>query len=110
MTRRHVLMLLALAAIWGASFMFIKVAVRELEPIALVWLRILLAAAVLVPAALLTVGRGALVEFRAAAGRLAVMGVVNSAVPFLLLAWAETRLDAGLAAILQAAAPLHTAH
>jgi drug/metabolite transporter (DMT)-like permease len=109
MTRRHVLMLLALAAIWGASFMFIKVAVRELEPIALVWLRILLAALVLVPAALLTIGRAALIQFRAAAGRLAVMGVVNSAVPFLLLAWAETRLDAGLAAILQAAAPLFTA-
>ena len=47
MSRRHLLMLLALAAIWGASFMFIKVAVRELEPIALVWLRIALAAVVL---------------------------------------------------------------
>jgi drug/metabolite transporter (DMT)-like permease len=85
------------------------VAVRELEPIALVWLRIVLASLVLVPAALLTVGRGAVDQFRAAAGRLAVMGVVNSALPFLLLAWAETKLDAGLAAILQAAAPLFTA-
>jgi drug/metabolite transporter (DMT)-like permease len=108
-TRRYGFMLLVLAAIWGASFMFIKVAVRELEPIALVWLRLLLAAVVLVPAALLTVGRNALTQFRAAFGRLAVMGIVNSALPFLLLAWAETKLDAGLAAILQAAAPLFTA-
>jgi len=102
-------MLLVLAAIWGASFIFIKVAVRELEPVALVWLRLLLAAIVLVPAALLTVGRDAVTQFRAAFGRLAVMGMVNSALPFLLLAWAEMKLDAGLAAILQAAAPLFTA-
>jgi drug/metabolite transporter (DMT)-like permease len=108
MSRRHLLMLLALAAIWGASFMFIKVAVRELEPIAVVWLRIALAAVVLVPAALLTLGRQAIDEFRRALGRLTVMALVNSAVPFLLLAWAETKLDAGLAGILQAAAPLFT--
>ena len=109
MTRRYGFMLLVLAAIWGASFIFIKVAVRELEPVALVWLRLLLAAIVLVPAALLTVGRDAVTQFRAAFGRLAVMGMVNSALPFLLLAWAEMKLDAGLAAILQAAAPLFTA-
>jgi drug/metabolite transporter (DMT)-like permease len=110
MTRRYAFMLIALAAIWGASFMFIKVAVRELEPLALVSSRILLASLVLVPAAFLAVGvREAVQQFRAAVGRLAVMGLVNSAFPFLLLAWAETRLDAGLAAILQAAAPLCTA-
>jgi len=101
-------MLVALAAIWGASFMFIKVAVRELEPIALVWLRITLAAFVLVPVTLAVIGRGALEQARAAAGRLMFMGLVNSAIPFTLLAWAETRLDSGLAAILQAAAPLFT--
>jgi len=109
MRRRHVVMLIALGAIWGASFMFIKVAVRELEPVTLVWLRILLAAAVLVPVAFVVVGRRAIGETRAAAGPLAVMAVVNSAVPFTLLAWAETRIDSGLAAILQAAAPLFTA-
>src|SRR5215213_10204720 len=109
MRRRHVVMLIALGAIWGASFMFIKVAVRELEPVTLVWLRILLAAAVLVPVAFAVVGRRAIAETRAAAGPLAVMAVVNSAVPFTLLAWAETRIESGLAAILQAAAPLFTA-
>jgi drug/metabolite transporter (DMT)-like permease len=102
-------MLVVLAAIWGASFMFIKVAVRELEPITLVWLRITLAAAVLVPVALAVLGRVAFAESRAAAGRLTVMAVANSAIPFTLLAWAETRIDSGLAAILQAAAPLFTA-
>jgi drug/metabolite transporter (DMT)-like permease len=109
LTRRYAFMLVVLAAIWGASFMFIKVAVRDLEPITLVWLRITLAAAVLVPVALAVLGRRAAAEARAAAGRLTVMGVANSALPFTLLAWAETRIDSGLAAILQAAAPLFTA-
>ena len=109
MSRRHTIMLFALAAIWGASFMFIKVAVRELEPLALVWLRLTLAAIVLVPVALISLGRDALAEFRAAAGRLAVLGIANSALPFTLLSWAEIRLDSGVAAILQGAAPLFTA-
>jgi drug/metabolite transporter (DMT)-like permease len=108
MSRRHAVMLAALAAIWGASFMFIKVAVRELEPVTLVWLRITLAALVLLPVTLTVVGRGAFEQARAAAGRLTFMGLVNSAIPFTLLSWAETRLDSGPAAILQAAAPLFT--
>jgi drug/metabolite transporter (DMT)-like permease len=102
-------MLVALSAIWGASFMFIKVALRDLDPIAVVWLRITLAAVVLVPAALAVLGRPALVELLRRSRHLAVMAVFNSALPFLLLSWAETRIDSGLAALLQAAAPLFTA-
>ena len=110
MSRRHLLMLLVLAAIWGASFMFIKVAVRELEPVTLVWLRISLAAIVLVPVALAVLGRRPAIDaFRRAWPRLAVLGIVNSAVPFTVLSWSETRIDSGLAAILQAVAPLFTA-
>jgi drug/metabolite transporter (DMT)-like permease len=109
MSRRHLGMLVVLAAIWGASFMFIKVAVRELEPITLVWLRIALAALVLVPVAAAVLGRSFVAETKAAWRGLTVMAVFNSAFPFLLLSWAETRIDSGLAAILQAAAPLFTA-
>jgi drug/metabolite transporter (DMT)-like permease len=109
MSRRHVAMLIALAAIWGASFLFIKVAVRDVHPLALVWLRLLLAAAVLVPVALIVLGRrAATAGVRAAAGRLTLLGVVNSALPFALISWAETDIDSGLTAILQAAAPLFT--
>jgi drug/metabolite transporter (DMT)-like permease len=109
MTRRHLGMLVVLAAIWGASFMFIKVALRDLDPIAVVWLRITLAAVVLVPAALTVLGRRALSELGPRWRDLAVMAVFNSALPFLMLSWAETRIDSGLAALLQAAAPLFTA-
>ena len=108
MNRKHALMLGALSLIWGSSFMFIKVAVRELDPVTLVWLRLSLAASVLIPFALVVVGRPAIGEARAAAGRLVVLGVLNSAIPFALISWAETRIDSGLAAILQTAAPLFT--
>jgi drug/metabolite transporter (DMT)-like permease len=108
MSRRDAVLLVALSFIWGASFLFIKVAVRQFDPLALVWLRVTLAAAVLVPAVLLLVGRPALAQAHAAAGRLVVLGVMNSALPFALIAWAETRIGSGLAAILQAAAPLFT--
>jgi drug/metabolite transporter (DMT)-like permease len=107
-TRRHILLLVALSLIWGASFMFIKVAVRELDPFALAWLRLALAAVVLVPVALVVIGRRGLDEGRSALGRLTLLGLVNSAIPFFLIAWAETSIDSGLTAILQAAAPIFT--
>jgi drug/metabolite transporter (DMT)-like permease len=97
-------MLLALAAIWGASFMFIKVGVRELEPATLIWGRVGLAALVLLPLAVRFRN-----ELRRAWRRLFVVAVLNSVVPFWLLSWSEKRLDSGLAAIIQASAPIFTA-
>jgi drug/metabolite transporter (DMT)-like permease len=98
-------MLLALAAIWGASFLFIKVAVRDFEPATLVFGRVLLAALTLLPIALATTGLGGL---RRSWLGLAVMGALNSAIPFWLLSFGETRLDSGLTAVIQAAAPIFT--
>ena len=105
MSRRHLVMLLALAAIWGASFLFIKVAVRDFEPATLVFFRVLLAALTLLPIALATSGLSGL---RASWVGLTVMGALNSAVPFWLLSFGETRLDSGLTAVIQAAAPIFT--
>ena len=98
-------MLLALAGIWGASFLFIKVGVRDFEPATLVFLRVLLAALTLLPIVLLTTGLGGL---RASWLQLGIMGALNSALPFWLLTFGETRLDSGLAAVIQAAAPIFT--
>ena len=110
MSRRHLLMLLVLSALWGASFMFIKVGVRELEPATLIWVRVLLGALILVPVSLVVLSTGTTAEhLRRAWWPLVVMGVLNSALPFWLLAWAEEDVDSGLAAILQACAPLATA-
>src|ERR671935_1297692 len=110
MSRRHLTMLFALSALWGASFMFIKVGDRELEPITLVGFRMALGALTLVPIVLLTVGpRRTMRELRAAALPLALTGLFNSAIPILSITWAETRIDSGLTAIIQASAPLFTA-
>jgi drug/metabolite transporter (DMT)-like permease len=108
--RRHLLMLLALAAIWGSSFLFIKVAVRELSPSALVFGRLLLGAVVLaaVLATQMPIAE-AVAWIRPKLWPLAVVGLLNTALPFWFLAWGETRIDSGFAAVLQAAAPLFTA-
>ena len=110
MSRRHLAMLFGLAALWGASFMFIKIGDRELQPITLVGFRMGLGALTLVPIVLLTVGaRQTVRELRGAAGPLVVTGLLNSAIPIFAISWAETRLDSGLTAIIQASAPLFTA-
>jgi drug/metabolite transporter (DMT)-like permease len=103
-------MLLALAGLWGASFMFIKIGVRDLRPLTLVGFRMALGALTLAPIVIVRIGgRETLRALRAAAGPLVITGLVNSAIPIFAISWAETRIDSGLTAILQASAPLFTA-
>ncbi len=109
MGRQYLLMLLALAGLWGASFMFIKIGVREIPPPTFVCLRFAIAALVLAPVVLLRLGSGVVTRtLRAEWQPLLLLGLVNSAIPITSLSWAETRIDSGLAAVLQAAAPLFT--
>ena len=106
---RYLVMLLALAILWGASFMFIKVGVREIPPPTFVCLRFAIAALVLAPVVLLRLGSSVVTStLRREWAPLLLLGLVNSAVPITSLSWAETRIDSGLAAVLQAAAPLFT--
>jgi drug/metabolite transporter (DMT)-like permease len=103
-------MLVALALIWGSSFMFIKIAVRELDPATLILGRLGLAAltlAVVVPALVGT--RTTLEQLRLHWRALTVVGLLNTAVPFWLLSWGETRIDSGLASIIQASVPIFNA-
>src|SRR5919204_2910093 len=110
MSRRHLLMLCLLASLWGASFMFIKVGVRELHPITLVGFRMALGALTLAPIVVVRLGaRRTILELRKVAWPLVLTGLINSAIPILSLSWAETRIDSGLAAVIQASAPLFTA-
>ena len=107
---RNLAMLIGLALIWGASFLFIKVAVRELTPATLIVGRLGLAAitlGVLVP---FVVGSGETVrQLRANWVWLVVVALVNTAIPFWLLSWGETRIDSGLASIIQASVPIFNA-
>jgi drug/metabolite transporter (DMT)-like permease len=106
-TRSYVWMLSFLAAVWGASYLFIKVAVDELEPTAMTFFRLALAAALLVPFLLAQLGaRRGLEELRRAWRPGLALGVVNAALPFTLIAWGEKHIDSGVAAIANSTVPL----
>jgi drug/metabolite transporter (DMT)-like permease len=110
MGRRNLVMLIGLSLIWGASFLFIKIAVRDLAPATLILGRIGLAAITLALIAPFVVGsRETLAQLRANARWLAVVAIVNTAAPFWLLSWGETKIQSGLASILQAAVPIFNA-
>jgi drug/metabolite transporter (DMT)-like permease len=106
-TRRSWLLMGLLAAMWGASYLFIKVALDGgLEPVFIVFARIALGAVVLVPIAL---RRGALGAVRGRVGAIAFMAVVQVVVPFLLITYGERDVASSLAGILVASAPIFTA-
>jgi drug/metabolite transporter (DMT)-like permease len=108
--RGYVPLLLIVAAIWGASYLFIKVAVDEIEPTAMMALRLALAALVLVPVLALRVGlREAAHSVRETGVGSWVLGVFNMAVPFVLIAWGEKYIDSGVAAIANASVPIFVA-
>jgi drug/metabolite transporter (DMT)-like permease len=87
--------LAALGAIWGASFMFMRIAAPEFGVMPLVEMRLALGALVLLP--FLWAAR-ALFTWRRA-GLMAAIGLINSAIPFALFAWAAERAPAGVGAI-----------
>jgi drug/metabolite transporter (DMT)-like permease len=108
--RRYWPMLLTLAGVWGASYLFIKVAVDEIEPAPMMAFRTLVAAAVLLAYVVWRLGRGrALAELRSAWRHCLVLGVFNAALPFWLIAWGEQYIDSGLAAVVQASVPIFNA-
>jgi len=106
MTLANWFLLLLLGTIWGGSFLFAKVAVAEIPPLFLVFLRVLIAGL-----ALHVVLRLRGISFPLSPTLLAsflVMGLLNNAVPFSLLFWGQTEISAGLASILNATTPIFT--
>jgi drug/metabolite transporter (DMT)-like permease len=106
MKGRDAVLLFSLAALWGSSFAFIRVAVPAFGPMTLVGFRVAVAAVLL--AALAAVLRRS-VDVRQYAGRLLVLGAMNAAVPFSLISAAELELTASLAALLNATTPMFAA-
>lgn len=100
-------MLVGLSVLWGGSFVFNGVLVRELPPPTIVLGRVALASAVLLALVYATGQR--MPATRAAWGGFLVMGALNNLVPFGLIIEAQTRIAGGLAAILMATTPLFTA-
>jgi drug/metabolite transporter (DMT)-like permease len=100
-------LLAIVAAIWGASYLFIKVAVDEVEPTAMMFLRLVLATAVLVPVLAWRVGpREAVADVRSTGWQAFGVGFLNAAFPFVLIAWGEKYVDSGVAAIANATVPI----
>lgn len=98
--------LLLLSALWGASFIYIRVAVPALGPFVLVELRVGLAAVVLALCAALV---GRLPKLRRRWRQFVLLGAVNVAIPFSLISTAEINLTASLAAILNSTTVMFTA-
>ncbi len=103
---REYLMLFALAALWGASFLFIRVAVAELSPLSLVGARFIIA----------TLGLLLFLPFQPAIMKgwrrhmwgFFVVAVFNAIIPYLTISWGEQYVPSGMAAILAAMIPLAT--
>lgn len=106
MRSRDIVELFALAALWGGSFLFMRVAVPEFGPVAVAALRVAGASLLLVP---LLVARGEAGALVAHWRPIAIVGVTNSALPFLAFAYAAQSIDAGVSAIFNSATPLFAA-
>ena len=106
MSRRSWLLMGSLAALWGASYLFIKVVLDEgLDPVFIVFARILLGALVLVPIA---VSWGAWGALRGRWPALAGMALIQVVVPFLLITYGEQHITSSLTGIIVASAPIFT--
>ena len=98
--------LILLAALWGGSFLFMRIAAPVLGPVWLIELRVLLAGLVLLP---LVLQRGQLSILRREWRLLLGVGCLNAAAPFTLLAYASLELTAGMTSILNATVPIFAA-
>jgi len=103
MTRRGALLFAAMCVIWGVPYLMIRVAVRELAPVTLVFLRTGIGALLLLPFAAI---RGELRPLYARWRPLLAYSVIEVAIPWVLLARAEIRLSSSLTGLLIAAVPL----
>ena len=97
--------LLLLGAIWGASFIFIRIAVDPFGPIFLMFVRVALTGLILYGYARL---RRLPLQIRGNWRKFLILGVLGSALPFTLIAWSELTLTGSMAAILNSATPLFT--
>lgn len=104
MNTRNLLDLTLLAALWGASFLFMRIAADDFGPVVLIALRVLIATIFLLP--ILSCNAVAVRSLRQNWKSVFIVGVLNSALPFTLLAFASLHLTAGFTSIVNATATL----
>jgi drug/metabolite transporter (DMT)-like permease len=103
MSLRLLSQLLLLGAIWGASFLFMRVAVAEFTPLALIEVRVAIGAIFLT--SILAI-QGKLSSLRGRTKQFLILGALNSAIPFSLFAFAVKHQTAGLSSVLNSTSPL----
>ncbi|MDH5256224.1 MAG: DMT family transporter [Gammaproteobacteria bacterium] len=101
------LQIIAMAAVWGGSFLFLRIATPDFGPVPLIAIRVAISALFLLPVLLLRPAWRA--EFRQNAGKLCLLGLTNAAIPFPLFAYSTLFVTAGFASIINATAPLFAA-
>ncbi len=106
MTPRQWTEFLALTVIWGASFLWIKIAVQETGPFTIVSLRLVLAMAAMV--GVLIHQKTRMPRTARMWGALFIQGMISMAIPWVLITWAEKHIDSALATVLNGAVPLFT--
>lgn len=106
MSAKNMIELVVLAALWGASFLFMRIAVPEFGAVALIEARVLIAGLVLLP--FWWLGESALNRKQVTQHwrRIVVVGLLNSAIPFVLFAYSMLYITGGMAAILNGTAPI----
>jgi drug/metabolite transporter (DMT)-like permease len=98
------LLMLVLALIWGGAFFFIGVAVRHVQPLTYVWLRLTIGAAGLWTYLMV---KGVRITLpRQVWGSILLLALLNNALPFALFGWGQTHIASGLASILNATTPI----
>ena len=95
--------LTVLAALWGGSFIFMRLGAGEFGPVALAGVRVAMAALILLP---LLASRGGLPALREHWRAIAFVGIVNTALPFVAFSYAALTINAGLSSVFNATAPL----
>lgn len=98
--------LVSLAAIWGSSYLFLRLGAGEFGAAALAGMRAVIAASILLPLMLWRVGAA---DLRANWKPVLVIGITNAALPYLLFGFAAMTLSAGMSAVLNASTPLFAA-
>lgn len=104
MNRSDWLTLLVLALIWGGAFLFIGVAVKHVQPLTYVWVRLSIAAAAML--LFLKLKGQPLGLPREVWGSMLLLALLNNALPFTLFGWGQTHIASGLASILNATTPI----
>ncbi len=98
--------LVVLGGLFGAAFLFMKVLVDEIAPVEIVAGRLALGALVVFA---IMAARGKTLRFDpATVAKVSLLALLDSVIPFTLIAWAETRIDSGIASVLVSTMPVFT--